>query len=84
MQLGAGAPAVVPQITGLPELAVEDGEAMLSVYRASGYENAVRACFPWLVDGETAAHSRAGRAFTRFNGWLGQDTLDLGPTHTAL
>ncbi len=84
VQLEAGAPVVVPPIPALPELALEDGEAMLSVYGASGYENAVRACFPWLVDGENAAQSRAGRALTRFDGWLVQDTPDLDPTHIVL
>ena len=76
-QLAAEAPPVMLPIPSTPDLALDNVEAMLAVHGSAGFDDAVRASFRWLVDGEAAEQVRAQPALTRFDGWLGRKTPDL-------
>ncbi|MEC7842699.1 MAG: PD-(D/E)XK nuclease family protein [Candidatus Latescibacterota bacterium] len=63
-------PAVLRPVPGPGQQALDESEALLRVYHAPGYRQAVLARFPGLVRGERAVRARAHRALTRFDGWI--------------
>ena len=68
------------------DLALDDTELLLSTRTTAGFEITVRNAFPWLVQGETAAHARSGPQLTRFDGRLSTPDahLDLTSGNTVV
>ena len=72
---------ITPQLPPADQLALDDLEALLAGRFSAGFPQLVAGAFPWLVAGQEAGYQRAGTALSRFHGWLGQETPELGPAN---
>ena len=63
-------PTVLRPVPTAEQQPLDESEALLRVYRVSGYRQAVLARFPGLARGERAVRAREHRALTRFDGWI--------------
>ena len=60
------------------DAALDDAEALTAVRGSRGIRDRLRLAYPWLARGQEAVAVRDRPTLTRFDGWLGRPTPELG------